>query len=190
MTCQYGSMDINGALVHGLVGLHWSLLPHLHIDMLVAATFVLFTALLVSADGSPPLKLVTRSAKITDGGKRMISKGEKVLSNAFRSTKPLEYADCSAEQEKEIASAVKEAQAYASAAHQYLRSNPKGTILYTQWFGTFESAIYDKVIKSASVSSSSSALKLYSLIYSKTGTQQVAQHGDINANQVALTINT
>ncbi|CAE6527834.1 unnamed protein product [Rhizoctonia solani] len=118
--------------------------------MLVTAAFVLFTALLASADGSLSLKPVGRTAGVTDigasGGKRMLSKTAKALSGALPSRKTPRYAGCSAEQQKKIVTAVKGAQGYASAASTHLKSNSQGSTLYTRWFGTFDQSLYNVIL--------------------------------------------
>ncbi|KDN46888.1 hypothetical protein RSAG8_03965, partial [Rhizoctonia solani AG-8 WAC10335] len=144
--------------------------------MLVTAAFVLFTALLASADGS-------RTAGVTDVGasgveiqagygKRMLSKTAKALSGALPSRKTPRYAGCSAEQQKEIVTAVKGARGYASAASTHLKSNPQGSTLYTRWFGTFDQSLYNVILGGFDVSSSSSLSEVNRLMYGKTALLQ------------------
>ncbi|CAE6437764.1 unnamed protein product [Rhizoctonia solani] len=122
--------------------------------MFITAAFVLFTALLASADSAPPSMPINGPAGIVHvtgaEGKHSSFEKTKVSSKAVSPSMRLSYHACKGEEQKQIARAVKEAQKYAKAAYQHLKSNPNGSELLHHWFGGFDPERYQSILKSSS----------------------------------------
>ncbi|EUC59250.1 peptidyl-lys metalloendopeptidase, partial [Rhizoctonia solani AG-3 Rhs1AP] len=129
---------------------------YLKLDMFITAAFVLFTALLASADSAPPSMPINGPAGIDHvpaaKGKHFslekahVSPKTSPLSKRARAS----YYDCSPGQKQQIISAVEEAQKYATAAYRHLKSNRNNSTLYTEWFGEYDHKSYNSVLKSSS----------------------------------------
>ncbi|CAE6377872.1 unnamed protein product [Rhizoctonia solani] len=112
--------------------------------MLVTTAFILFTALLASADTSSSPRPIDQPA-----GVAKVTSTEAKIQGKLSSYPRGGYYGCSPRQEKELSRAIKEVQGYARSAYKDLKINPTGSPLYTRWFGSYQPSVYRSVLKSS-----------------------------------------
>ncbi|CAE6468571.1 unnamed protein product [Rhizoctonia solani] len=120
--------------------------------MLVSAAFILFTALLASADHGLPHNFAIPSIKstLTDTHAKVAATKDKLQGpSSFKNTavpwgaspssRHGKYPSCSADQQIQIAKAISVAQRYVHSSVTYLKKwKLSGSPLYTRWFGAFD----------------------------------------------------